>query len=348
MSLENLQTGDLSIHFDIPSHGLPLQTFIETASSTEHVVEALVEKVFNGGIEYKIIVLPPEVGSFKTHLKIAVISIGATLGPALLSDFTSGFIEGLTKSTPTEWGKIAGQELRELFSSEAIANEETEKDEQDHQTKNAKDCIAIAKILASATQNFMQSSTKILIEKDVTPHEFRDAYSARNDFYKSCLENQTIQGVSFFNNEKFEIPRSAFIDLQTIIPPKHEPYDKLPWYVEITTIVVTSPNWEKNDNRRQWKGKDTDGHDRYFMIEDDAFWFLAEHELLNFHFADRLRVQIKYNLVDDRKIHNIVLKVIKYNDRPVSTPLSQSELEEFIGDYKEPEKKNEQLRLFEE
>ena len=345
MSTTKLQTGDLLLHFDIPSHGLPLRTFMETASATEGVVEALVDQIFEGGVEYSLTVFPPEIGSFKSKLQIVVISIGATLAPALMTDFTSGLIEGLTSRNPSEWGELAGQELRELFSLEANADED---DDTQESLENTLQCRAVAQMLSAATSNFMQSPTRELIENNISLNAFREAYEARNAFYKACLEVNEIQGISFSDGYDFEIPRNAFIELQTVVPPKVEDEDELPWHVETTTIIVSSPNWEKSDNKRHWKGKDSDGHERYFTIADDAFWFLAEHELLNFHFSDRLRVQIKYHLIDDRKIHNTVLKVIRYNDRRVSQPLSESELEELIGDYRKAENNKTQFDLFPE
>ncbi|MDG4717415.1 MULTISPECIES: hypothetical protein [Thalassospira] len=345
MNTEILQSSNIAIHFDIPAHGLPLKTFVETASAAEEVIESLIDQIFNGSVEYSLIVLPPEVGSFRSKLKIIVISVGAALLPALATDFTSGLIEGLTNRNPNEWGELAGQELRNLFSSEAIADEPEEE-----QTSfiRSQECRAVAKMLAAATSTFMQRPTKELIESNISTEMFREAFAARNAFYIACLEHHEISGVSFADTEDFEVPRSAFIELQTVIPPKVEEEDELPWHVETTTIIVSSPNWAKSDSKRHWKGKDSDGHDRYFTIDDDSFWFLAEHEMLNFHFADRLRVQIKYHLIDDRKIHNTVLRVLRYNSRPVSEPLSEDELEELIGPHKKGENTQNQFNLFDD
>jgi hypothetical protein len=53
------------------------------------------------------------------------------------------------------------------------------------------------------------------------------------------------------------------------------------WQVEIVTIHVTSPNWNPEDRKRPWKGRDDKGRERLFRIDDKQFWRLVQiRELL--------------------------------------------------------------------
>ena len=60
-------SGQLLIHFEVEEHYLKLDTFIKTAESARHVIEALNNSFFQGKLEYELIVLPPESGTFRSN-----------------------------------------------------------------------------------------------------------------------------------------------------------------------------------------------------------------------------------------------------------------------------------------
>ena len=67
----------LFIHFDVEEHFLKLETFVETAESTKKVIEALNTTFFKGSLDYELVVLPPESGTFLSKLAVLLGVPGA-------------------------------------------------------------------------------------------------------------------------------------------------------------------------------------------------------------------------------------------------------------------------------
>ena len=76
----------LFLHVDVDEHYLKRETFIETAESTRKVIEALDATFFQGSLEYELIVLPPEDGSFLSKLALWVSGGVASVFAFLNSD----------------------------------------------------------------------------------------------------------------------------------------------------------------------------------------------------------------------------------------------------------------------
>ena len=253
----------IPIHFNVPGHHLPLKTFTETANQTDAVIAAFNEKLFDGQLKYQLLIFPPELGSFKSKLGILVIAWGV-IWTFTESDIGKAFIKGVTGHEPAHWAEIAGEEIKRQLIDKAKASELSRTE-----MERRKRCHAEAVILAEATKSFLQRETSELVQVGVNPKNFRSAYEARNLFYKSCTEDREIRSLGFEEADIFPIERKDFAKLQVALPPKEEEAQKELWKVEVTTLQVTSPNWDKEDKNRLWKGKDQYGRDRLFRIEDE-------------------------------------------------------------------------------
>lgn len=278
--------GLIPLHFDVPGNHLPLTTFIETANQTRAIVEAFNRDLFEGGLRFELFVLPPEEGSFKTKLGLA-LSVCGVVWAFTQSDIGKAFIKGLTTHEPAYWAEQVGVRIRQqLLHSDGSARHvgEVEQVELKRQFE--------AVIISKSTKSFLQSDDADLRRVGITTQKFRDAYDARNKFYQACLKDTKIQALGFDETENFPIKRQDFRRLQVVLPSKEEVTQ--PWEVEIVTLRVTSPNWDRQDRQRPWKARDANGRERYFRIEDQHFWDLVSAQALNPHIVDNIKVQWAY------------------------------------------------------
>ncbi|MCF6318997.1 MAG: hypothetical protein L3J83_06925 [Proteobacteria bacterium] len=100
-----------------------------------------------------------------------------------------------------------------------------------------------------------------------------------------------MRAIGFSEDPKFPIDRNQFSSMQVAIPKKEEDDDDV-WIVNTITLKVTSPNWDRQDKKRKWKGKDESEHERYFIIEDESFWSLVLNEKIKPHFIDTIKVDL--------------------------------------------------------
>jgi hypothetical protein len=163
----------------------------------------------------------------------------------------------------------------------------------------------------------------------VDERTFRDAFEARNEFYSACYANREIQALGFEEEPLFPIKRSDFSRLQVALAPREDVPQAGNWIVEIVTLNVTSPNWDREDRNRTWKGKDVNRKERNFSIEDDHFWTLVWNRQINPHIIDTIKVQWAF-LVDRRRTPR-VLRVLEFNDQVLGEPLDENELTARLG-----------------
>lgn len=316
----------LPIHFSLPGHAIPLSTFIHTANQTANIFKAFNREIFENGLKYEILVLPPELGSFKNRLGVAVVAVGVVAWGFVESDIGKAYVQGLTGQEPSHWAELAGAKSKEILQGE------TDHKEKDPNTEIARiKCQAASLILSKSAQTFLQTDHITLETMGVSTRKFRDAYESRNGFYQACKEVEEIQAVGFDERPIFPIKRNDFSRLQVNIPQSEE--DNETWWVDILELVVTSPNWERNDNQRTWKGRDSKGHERYFRIEDDEFWRLAHQNLLDIQIEDRIKVQWAFLGKVEAPREARVIRVIEFNGQALSPTLSADELSSILDNY---------------
>lgn len=332
-SLEKEILEIIPIYFDVPEHFLPLNEFIETARTTKEVIDCLNEEFFDGQFKYQLIVLPPEQGSFKSRLGIKTVTVAGILAfswAGLESDVGKSYIKGLTGYEPAYWAEKLGESHRE-----ALTQDETEKEQ-------AISVGCAARILSESTKGFLEQDYNELRKSGVTKKKFRSAYQAKNEFYESCYSLPAIKGIGFDDTENFPIKRNDFPNHIIDIPAKEENEEERDWIVEIRYIKVTSPNWDRSDTQRTWRGKYRQ-HDQdkfaVFHVEDEIFWGLVDKHKIESIGVDTLKVQWAFIEENGRRKMTRVLKVLEYNGHPVSQPLQDEELKEKLYAFRIKEEK---------
>jgi hypothetical protein len=315
----------LPIHFDVPGHYLPLETFIETARQTQSIIDGFNQELLGGELRYELYVLPPDEGSFKSKLGIAVVC-GVLWGFAE-SDIGKAFIKGLTTHEPAYWAESIGIYLRERSKSSDIPTSAPGPVTLSQEEQSKLESL----LLVEATKSFLQKDQNELSRVGITPRKFYQAYDARNQFYNACLADPQVRALGFEEAERFPIERKDFLRLQVALQPREQELPSLPWRVELTTLKVTSPNWDKEDRQRPWKARDDKNRDRYFRIDDEQFWALVRAQQINPHIIDTIKVQWAFQVQGSQRRNVRVLRVLEYNDQVLAEPLDENALSAILG-----------------
>jgi len=328
---EPKSVGIIPLHFDVPAHILPLNTFIETSARTRDIIESFNRTLFGGKLVYEIYVLTPEDGSFLNKLALYVLSGTAMVAVFAESDMGKAFVEGLTNHPPEHYFREAGKYIQKRvidLTAEASSSEvsPTQTSKQDAEKRDGSTAM-----LVEAAKSFLQKDRSELRKIGVDECRFREAYEARNEFYVTCAQNRHLKAIGFTEEPLFPIKRADFARLQVPLGPREETPLRDNWIVEIVTLNVTSPNWDREDRQRTWKGKDANRKERTFTIEDEHFWALVHERNINPNIIDTVKVQWVY--VTDRRRTPRVLKVIEYNDQVLGEPLDNNALETLLGQY---------------
>lgn len=331
------------IHFDVSDHFLKLETFIKTAESARKVIDALDETFFNGSLEYELIVLPPAEGTFLSKLALWVSGGATTVFGFLNTDVGSSYFKGFTGQTPSEWAETLGQDHRALIDS-VLEETETPEDEGGFEVIEGplealpisaeEACKEAAQIVVAMARGVLEKSLDELQKVGMEVGALPDAVDARADFYAACIEDRDVKRVGFTPDDDFPIPRNSFPERAQ--KPARKPKEEEPpeWFVSIESIYVTSPNWDKEDQKtRQWKGKDQIRRDCYFVIEDAEFWHKVKHNALHVEVPDNLKVQWAFQNTDGRPKNRRVLRVLEFNGDKLANRLSPEAVRAILGQY---------------
>ncbi|WP_105744359.1 hypothetical protein [Phyllobacterium phragmitis] len=333
----------LLIHFGVDDHFIKLDTFIKTADSAHRIIKALDGTFFRGSLEYELIVLPPEPGTFLTKLAVKVGSGAALVFAFANTPIGSAYIEALTGQPPTYWGTQAGEISRNVIEGPNDSGKGSDEDENkpgDQTLSMSKDydaaCRASARIVSSMARGILEKETDQLARIGMEVGALPDAMDARADFYLACIENPDVKNIGFTSENEFPIPRSSFPGRALRAERKDAEDDPLPWQVSTESIYVTSPNWDQNDQKsRQWKGKDQIRRDCYFVIEDAEFWTLVKRKDLHVDVLDNLKVQWAFQIIEGRPKNRRVLRVLEFNGEKLAEPLTSDAIRTMIGQFME-------------
>jgi len=152
---------------------------------------------------------------------------------------------------------------------------------------------------------------------------------ARSEFYQACLDDRDVRGVGFTPEDDFPIRRNSFASRAA--PPERKK-DNDPWEVAEEQVIVTSPNWNRDDRKRQWKGFCAGTKECFFTVEDEQFWTMLRSKTLTVEVLDKLKVQWAYQLKKGKPANRRVLKVLEFNGKALAKPLSMDELVELLGE----------------
>lgn len=322
----------LPIHFDLPAHAIPLDTFVRTAEQAEAIITALNRELFDGKLKYEILVLPPQGGSFKSRIGVYLLGGWLAVWSFTESDIGQAFIRGLPLHEPAHWAVQVGTAIRDQFFSDDDDDSIRESDEAS--ADDQKKCLVAAKFLVETTKSFLQKNVVELESVGITTTRFRDGFAARNEFYIACADTPEIRAVGFEDEPVFPIDRRDFARLQVVLPPVKDKDDE-PWLTGIVDLKVTSPNWEREDRQRSWKARDAKDRERLFRIEDEEFWGLVKAEQLNIHIMDTIKVQWAFQGKASSPKNIRVLRVLEFNGDILSEPLDDNALAAVLGAFSE-------------
>lgn len=318
--------GIIPLHFDVPEHHIPLSQFIDCAKSAQDIVDNFNKEFFDNELKFDVRVVAPKEGGLIELIGIGVAGyIAEKCWTFLESEIGKAYTKGLTGHEPSYWADVAGQKTRK------IARIDKQK--------------AFNMLLALMVLGFLQKDTSDLERTGLSKEKFRTAYSARNRVYEACIKNTEVRGLGFDKSHDFPIKRCDFPKYIVEIPPlpeKQEPEGDTRWKVDTVDLIVHSPNW-KRDNNRKWQGSTTEKQDISFAIEDENFWKHVKAKDFTPKIIDNLRVQWAHPEHASKLTHVRVLRVISYNGTKISAPLSAAELEKELTDYKVEEKEQENL-----
>lgn len=300
------------IYFEMPSTGMILSTFVDTTQEFERTLLGFESDLIKCGLQLRIIVLPPDAGSFRNNLGVVVIGIG-TFWAFLESDTGKGFVFGLTGKLPNEIAEDVGEAVREKISSfdklpspppEIVPLEK----------------IVCGAILAESAKCFLELNTSELQEVGITPALLPQSFSAKNEFFHACEANGRIKSVSFHHDGRYPISRDEFQQRVAQVPPGSEQDD---WEFSTVKFKVSSPNWERLDRKRLWKGKDDHGSTVFFSIIDPRFWKFSATGRLTRQHEDRIVAQAAFRRSGGKYVDIVLLNIIRFNDLKVSKYLDE-------------------------
>lgn len=320
--MQDIKKGQLlPIHFDVPRHVIPLQAFIETAENAGRIAEVINQELFGGSFTLEIVIVPPEEGSFLSKLGIVATAVSIFVAGAIVSgplgDFGSGIFEEIVSKDASDVGKELVQSVRSAF-------EELTSSSEDREAK----CVAASVVTVAAVKWILQEDNEELEALPVAA-ALKNALAAKRRFYDACTEVPDLKAIGFSRHPTFPIKRRDFKRI-SLIP---EGADDDDWRVAIENITGTSPNWNRKDTARNWKGADQDGHARFFVIRDERFWEMVFRGDLNPRIADSMRVQWAYKQGPKRRKNHIVLRVLEFNGVKVSNEMTDWELRPFLDSF---------------
>jgi hypothetical protein len=301
-------SSEIILHFDVPEHYIPLNQFIDTARSAQDIIESFNKEFFEGKAKYEIWVRTPEPGGL-TEVLAVIFTCMTSVWAFLCTDIGRAYIKGLTDQDPTYWADQLGKKTRQL----------SEIDKQ----------RLCAIIIAMMVTGFLQRDTPDLEKIGLSQEKFRKAYIARNKFYEACIENEEVRGLGFDRSHVFPITRAEFSDFIVDLPSPpeiQEIEEAICWKFDTADLLVNSPNW-KRDSKRKWQGSTPEKQDIAFVIEDENFWEHVNLKDISPNITDNMQVQWIYQNNAAKPTNARVLRVLSYNGKEISAPLTDAELD---------------------
>ena len=320
--------GEIIYHFDVGRGSIPLAQFIDTARATQEIIDDFNKSLFDDKLNYELRVKTPEVGSLLEVLAV-VVTVGGSVLAFLGTDIGRAFFKGLTKEEPAAWAEKIGRIIRQTIVRQKAVDvpEVLVADVQPSTDVSSQtEAEAIALILIS----FLEVTTERLKEIGITPEKFRAAFQGRNRVFKGCIENPEVKGITFDRAPDFSIKREDFPKRITQLPDPlpEEPVQQSDLNFETVDIVVNSPNWKRDG--RNWQAATSKHQDISFSIEDESFWGRVEQKDSDLKptIRDNMRVQWAYPAGAAKPTHVKVFRVLSYNGRQLSKPMTDQEIQE--------------------
>ena len=330
------EPGEIVYHFDVDRGSIPLAQFIETARATQEIIDNFNKSLFDSKLKYELRVKTPEEGSLIEVLTV-VVTVGGSVLVFLGTDIGKAFFKGLTTEQPAAWAEKVGAAIRQKLPKPKAAVESDDSKALLEVAETVPSTLALQDVskeiegeaVALILISFLRIDTERLKEIGITPEKFRAAFQGRNRVFKGCIDNPEVKGITFDRSSNFSIKRSDFPRRITQLPdpPTDDPVKPSDLSFETVDIVVNSPNWKRDG--RNWQAATGKHQDISFSIEDENFWNRVEQRDADLKptIRDNMRVQWAYPAGATKPSHVKVFRVLSYNGRQLSNPMSDQEIQ---------------------
>jgi ssDNA-binding Zn-finger/Zn-ribbon topoisomerase 1 len=331
------EPGEIVYHFDVERSSIPLAQFIDTARATQEIIDDFNRSLFDNKLKYALRVKTPEEGSLIAVLMVAVPVGGGSVLGFLGTEIGKAFFKGLTTEEPAAWAEKVGAAIRQKLSkSKALEKSDNFKAlfRDVEFITHVSPVMDVSKevegeAVALVLTNFLKTTTERLKEIGITPEKFRAAFQGRNRIFKGCIDNPEVKGITFDRDTTFSIKRNDFPQRITQLPDPlpADPVKPSDLSFETVDIAVNSPNWKRDG--RNWQAATKKYQDISFSIEDESFWRRVEQSDADLKptIRDNMRVQWAYPAGTAKPSHVKVFRVLTYNGRQLSTPMTDQEIQ---------------------
>ena len=319
------------VRFFVDNNAISAQTLQKCLVGVSDIYLGVSKEIHGEEKQSDIFIAAIEEGSFKVWVG-AVISTLATMAAApSVGDYTKGFISGFTGKSAEEIGESHGQRSNEILRQHIIEN---------NSDFHLHDQDVIRKLYEADRVRFLLEADQAEALKVSRESGYSEDWilNGRRRFFEAVSKDQSIKGVNFRSDREANvIDREAFKTRTVRVYVSEEPpVEELvegAWEHSTVSIEITSPNWDRSDDKRYWKGKLSSGKEVYFRIADSRFWKLFIDKKLKISPPDRLVGQMIFQWSNNRHKDATVLKVISFNDEPVSIPLTPTKIRELVKSY---------------
>lgn len=332
-----LEANIIPFHFNVTEHSIPLDQFVNTAKSTQIILNNFNEEFFGNKLKVKIDVLTPHKGGLIEILGIGITGYVVKLfWEFLQSDVGKAYIKGLTGEEPAHWAEKAGEVTKSYLEDENGSLPAKENKEQQQKLASI--------IIAQITLGFLEKETEALEKTGLSKDNFRSAYQAKNQIYKACIDNKDVYGLGFDFSHSFPIHRRDFPSRIIELPEssqEEEEETNVKFRVETPDLIVNSPNWKRDG--RLWQGSTNEHNDIAFTIEDENFWHHVRVKDIKPDINDNMKVQWVYPEDYSKPTKVRALRVLTYNGKDISQPMNDEELTKELYDFGHEDKQQSDL-----
>ena len=167
---------EFHIHYDVEDHFISMSDFLTASKCVEKVIYDLNAQLLGGNLRYKLVILPPDDGTFLKTIGIVAfaVTIANNVVSPIAQDYALGAFEELAQNSPSHYGQQHMKALKDL------------------------------------TTGFFSKEVEEL--EAIIPHKLNldRAFKAKSDFYISCQNSELINGIGFDTTKVFPIRHSDF------------------------------------------------------------------------------------------------------------------------------------------
>ncbi len=298
---------DLCIHFDTDEHRIPVDVFVNTATSVLGISREMNKKLFNNKLKTEIYIIPAEHGGFIELLNYSIQNHPAEI---IVGKFIIDFIlKKVSDRDIKDWAeKILGIVWDEFV-------DELKKIKNDTESFALNTKIAFYLYLY-IIKMFLFSNTETLNKNKIHPQDFPNSFIAKNKFYETCLQpNNGIKGIGYLKEHSFPVKRNEFTSYMAKVHVNDDIHYKL------QKIIITNPTIVDSDD--PWIGKSITQNKKIRFNMDDIYFkkIIMEGQcpIKSTNQDDEMVAYFEYRTIhyENMKKRQIISakKVYQYNDR---------------------------------